>query len=105
MESAANALHIANDYIMSGCLWPCENSWNTRRHYQQIQYHYVANDTGYDNIYSNQLQVRANLAEIILSGSGNSSNIVSAIKVAKDLKMTSIAIWPLAEGNVYPLLI
>ena len=61
----------------------------------------LANDTGYENIYSNQLKVRANQDDILiaLSGSGNSGNIVNAIKTARDLGMRSVAILAFDGGQ------
>ena len=61
----------------------------------------LANDTGYENIYSNQLKVRANQDDILvaLSGSGNSGNIVNAIKASRDLRMKSVAILAFDGGQ------
>ena len=44
----------------------------------------LANDTGYDNIYSHQLEVKGRQGDllIVLSGSGNSANVVRALKTA-----------------------
>ena len=103
--SAANALHIANDlHYGVGACGPAPKIPGIRVEALPANTGIItclANDTGYDNIYSNQLQVRANPGDILiaLSGSGNSSNIVSAIKVAKDLKMTSIAILAFSGGQ------
>ena len=69
---------------------------------QQIQgLLHAANDTGYENIYANQLEVRANENDILiaLSGSGNSINIVKAIETAKQLKMKSVAILAFDGGQ------
>lgn len=103
--SAANALHIANDLhygigacgqapIISGIrveALPANTGIITC----------LANDTGYENIYSKQLEVKANQHDILiaLSGSGNSSNIVNAIKTARDLKMKSVAILAFSGGQ------
>ena len=54
----------------------------------------LANDTGYDNIYSNQLEVKASKNDllIVLSGSGNSKNIINALKYARSIELKSYAI-------------
>jgi D-sedoheptulose 7-phosphate isomerase len=61
----------------------------------------LANDTGYENIYANQLKVKANKNDILiaLSGSGNSDNIVNALKAAKALKMKTVAILAFSGGQ------
>ena len=102
--SAANALHIANDmhYGIGACgpliipgmrveALPANTGIITC----------LANDTGYENIYSNQLKVRANQDDVLiaLSGSGNSGNIVNAIKTARDLGMRSVAILAFDGGQ------
>ena len=54
----------------------------------------LANDTGYENIFSQQLEVKSNIGDLLiaLSGSGNSANIIKAIKVAKDKGLKTYAI-------------
>lgn len=103
--SAANALHIANDlhYGIGACghapivpgirveALPANTGIITC----------LANDTGYENIYGKQLEVKANQNDILiaLSGSGNSENIVKAIMTARDLKMKSVAIVAFSGGK------
>ena len=54
----------------------------------------LANDTGYENVFSNQLEVKANENDLLiaLSGSGNSLNIVRAINTAKAKNIKTISI-------------
>ena len=61
----------------------------------------LANDTGYENIFSHQLEVKANEGDIliVLSGSGNSNNIVKALETAKMLKVRSFAIIAFDGGK------
>ena len=103
--SAANALHIANDlhYGVGACgpgpiipgmrveALPANTGIITC----------LANDTGYENIYANQLNTRANQQDMLiaLSGSGNSPNIINAIKAARELKMKSTAILAFDGGQ------
>jgi len=102
--SAANAIHLANDlhYGIGACgagpqlaglrvdALPANAGVITC----------LANDTGYDNIYSHQLQVKSRPGDIliVLSGSGNSANVVRALKTAKDLGLTSYAILAFSGG-------
>jgi len=103
--SAANAIHLANDfqYGIGNCGPPpkhlglrvealCAN---------QGIITCLANDTGYENIYSNQLQVKANPNDllIVLSGSGKSSNVINAIKTARLMGLKSYAILAYNGGE------
>ena len=103
--SAANALHIANDlHYGIGACGPAPHIPGMRVEALPANTGIItclANDTGYENIYANQLKVRANHDDILiaLSGSGNSGNIVNAIKVARDLRMKSVAILAFDGGQ------
>jgi len=102
--SAANAIHMANDfnYGIGACgqmpnipglrveALPANTSIITC----------VANDTGYDNIFAHQLEVKARPKDllIVLSGSGNSSNVVRAIETASVIGLRSYAIVAFRGG-------
>lgn len=103
--SSANALHIANDFHYG--------IGNSGSNYQLPGIRVealssntgiitcLANDIGYENIYSHQLEVKANSDDllIVLSGSGNSNNVVNAIVTANKLKMKSFAILAFDGGR------
>lgn len=57
----------------------------------------ISNDFGYKNVFSRQIEGLANKNDILISltTSGNSINIINAIKKAKDLKLKTI----LFSGN------
>ncbi len=103
--SAANALHIANDlHYGIGACGPAPVIPGMRVEALPANTGIItclANDTGYENIYANQLKVKANHSDILiaLSGSGNSSNIVKAIDTAKQLGMQSVAILAFDGGR------
>ena len=61
----------------------------------------MANDTGYDNIYSHQLEVKGRPGDLLiaLSGSGNSANVVRALETAATLKLKSFAILAFTGGR------
>lgn len=54
----------------------------------------LANDTGYENIFSEQIANQGNPGDllIVLSGSGNSKNIINVILEAKNKKITTAGI-------------
>ena len=103
--SAANAIHMANDFHFGiGCSQTdaeripglrvsalCSN---------QAIITCLANDIGYEHIYSNQLEVHASSRDvlIVLSGSGNSKNIINALETAKNIGVKSCAILGYSGG-------
>lgn len=92
--SAANAMHLANDLLYginpSGAsalrveALPSNSSVITC----------LANDIGYHDIFAHQLKVKGEPGDvlIVLSGSGNSPNIVQALDIAKHMKIKTYAI-------------
>ena len=92
--SAGNAIHLANDFIYGiakktgGGLKAISLSDNS------AVITCLANDVGYDYIFSEQLAVQAEEYDllIVLSGSGNSSNIIHAVEQAKKMHVKSFAI-------------
>jgi len=107
--SAANAIHMANDfhYGIGACgagprlpglrveALPANTGIITC----------LANDTGYDNIYAHQLEVKARKDDvlIVLSGSGNSANVVHALEIAKQRGMKSFALLAFSGGRCLEL--
>ena len=103
--SAANALHMANDfhYGIGACgsepILPGLRVEALSANVGVLTC--LANDTGYENIYAQQLQVKANSDDLllVLSGSGNSSNVVNALVTAQELGMRSYAIVAFSGGR------
>lgn len=103
--SAGNAIHLANDFLYgiskksgSGLrvnALPANTSLITC----------LANDEGYDEIYSLQLAVQARRDDvlIVLSGSGNSPNIIKALEQAKIIGMKSFAVLGYSGGKAKDL--
>jgi len=65
----------------------------------------LANDEGYEHVFSAQLKVFANPDDllIVLSGSGNSPNILKALEMARELKMRSFAVVGFTGGKCLEL--
>ena len=92
--SAANAIHIANDFIYGiGKRSDAAMKVHALTANQSILT-CLANDISYADIFSYQLEVLGQRDDILiaLSGSGNSPNIIRAIETAKDIGMHTFAI-------------
>ncbi len=66
----------------------------------------IANDSGYDDIFAKQLRALGQSGDILLaiSTSGNSNNILQAIKAAHDKRMNVIALTGGDGGKIQTLL-
>jgi D-sedoheptulose 7-phosphate isomerase len=99
--SAGNAIHLANDYLYGiakrtgGGIRVISLSANS------AVITCLANDVGYDSIYSEQLAVQAQAGDllIVLSGSGNSPNIIRVLEQAKIMGVKSYAILGYSGGR------
>lgn len=103
--SAANAVHLANDFLY-GC--SRELGVGLRVHAlpaNQAVLTCLGNDEGYDKIFALQLavQARPNDLLIVLSGSGNSPNILEVLKEARRIGVKSYAILGFAGGKAKAL--
>ncbi|OCG02991.1 D-sedoheptulose 7-phosphate isomerase [Gilliamella sp. wkB112] len=65
----------------------------------------VANDFGYDHIFSRYLEGVGQKGDVLLclSGSGNSKNVIQAMKTAKEIGLTTIALTGNDGGLMAPL--
>lgn len=99
--SAANAIHLANDFIYGAGI---KNGGGLRAEALSANAAVLtclANDLGYDRIYSEQIRIKANPDDIliVLSGSGNSANVVNAIESANEKGMKTFAILGFSGGR------
>ena len=107
--SAGNAIHIANDWFYGvGNCGPGEKGPGINIEAlssNQAILTCLANDTGYENIYLEQLKVKAKEGDIliVLSGSGESQNIINALKYSRDVGMKSFAILGFNGGKCLDL--
>jgi D-sedoheptulose 7-phosphate isomerase len=103
--SAANAMHMANDFHYGiGACGPGPRLPGLRVEALPANAGIItclANDTGYDNIYAHQLQVKGRRDDllIVLSGSGNSANVVRAVETAQQLGMKTFAVLAFSGGR------
>ena len=100
--SAGNAIHMANDFIYGAGV----NNKNGGLKVEALSSNQavitcLANDLGYDFIYSEQIKVKGKEGDILiaLSGSGNSKNIVNAINEANQIGMNTFAILGYSGGE------
>ncbi len=99
--SAGNAAHIANDFLygISKALGS-----GLRVHALSANSSVLtclANDKGYDEVFSYQLAVQANKNDIliVLSGSGESPNILKALETAAEMGLKSYGILGFSGGK------
>lgn len=99
--SAGNAVHLANDFLYG--ISKTQGS-GLRVHALPANTAVLtclANDEGYDRIYSLQLAVQARAGDllVVLSGSGNSPNILKALEQARAMSVKSYAILGYSGGT------
>ena len=103
--SAANAMHMANDFHYGiGACGPGPKLPGLRVEALPANAGLItclANDTVYANIYSHQLEVKGRPGDllIVLSGSGNSPNVVKALETSKRMGLRSYAILAFSGGR------
>jgi len=99
--SAGNAIHLANDFIYGVGV---KNRVGMRVEALSANPAVItclANDIGYDNIYAEQLKVKAHPGDllIVLSGSGNSQNVIKALETGNAIGMKTFAILGFSGGR------
>ena len=99
--SAGNAIHLANDFLFG-----VGAKYGVGMKVEAISANpavltCLANDIGYDQIYAEQLRVKGAPGDvlIVLSGSGNSPNIVKALEMANTLGMKTFALLGFSGGK------
>jgi len=102
--SAANASHFAQD-LAKGIFFekPVAKTMKAISLTDNIAHiTAIANDTGYQNIFSAQLNTYAQDSDVLIciSGSGNSQNITEAVKAAKQKNMFVIGVTGFDGGQL-----
>lgn len=99
--SAGNAIHLANDFTYGVGV---KNGGGMRIEALSANPAVItclANDIGYENIYAEQLKVKAHPKDIliVLSGSGNSQNVINALETGNNIGMKTFAILGFTGGR------
>jgi len=99
--SAGNAIHLANDYLYGIAKRTGGGMRVLSLAANAAVITCLANDVGYDSIYSEQLAVQGQKGDllIVLSGSGNSPNILKALEQARAMGVRSCAILGYSGGK------
>jgi len=98
--SAGNAIHLANDMLYALSKTPGSGLRVNALPANAAVITCLANDEGYDKIFSLQLGVQADPGDVLIvfSGSGNSPNIVEALREASRIGMHSYAVLGFSGG-------
>lgn len=99
--SAGNAIHLANDFLYGISKKHGSGLRVTALPANSSVLTCLANDVGYEDIFSMQLAVQARREDvlIVLSGSGNSANILKALEEAQKIGMRTFAILGYSGGK------
>lgn len=103
--SAGNAIHLANDFLYGISKQKGSALRVTALPANSSVLTCLANDEGYDQIFSLQLAVLANRGDVLiaLSGSGNSPNIVKVLEQAREMGVKTYAILGYTGGKAREL--
>jgi D-sedoheptulose 7-phosphate isomerase len=103
--SAGNAIHLANDFLYGIAKRTGGGMRVSSLSANAAVITCLANDVGYGSIYSEQLAVQAQSGDllIVLSGSGNSPNILKVLEQAGGMGVTSCAILGYSGGKAKAL--
>jgi D-sedoheptulose 7-phosphate isomerase len=99
--SAGNAIHLANDFIYGAGIAFGKGLKVEALSSNPAVLTCLANDIGYDQIYSEQIRVKGRPRDVLvaLSGSGNSPNIVKALEIGNELGLVTFAILGFDGGK------
>ena len=92
--SAAIAVHMTSDFLRNGRL-------RTHSMHDPAVMTCLANDFGYEQVFSKQLDLVADAGDILvaISSSGKSQNILNAVQSARERKCRITTLSGFAEGN------
>lgn len=99
--SAGNAIHLANDFIYGAGVSFGKGLKVEALSANSAVLTCLANDIGYDQIFSEQIRVKGQPGDLLiaLSGSGNSPNILKALEVGNELGLKTFAILGFDGGK------
>lgn len=99
--SAGNAIHLANDFLFGAGRSAGGGLKVEALSANPSVLTSLANDVGYEEIFAEQLKVKAAPGDvlIVLSGSGNSPNVVKALQIGNHKGMRTFAILGYSGGQ------
>ncbi|WP_430396139.1 SIS domain-containing protein [Ferrovibrio sp.] len=104
--SAGNAIHLANDFVYGCTKGVCDTGIRVHAlSANAATLTCLANDIGYDAVYSVQVRNYARPGDllVVFSGSGNSPNIIEALKAARAIGVTTAAVLGYSGGQAKAL--
>ncbi|HEY1857209.1 SIS domain-containing protein [Acidocella sp.] len=103
--SCGNAVHLANDFVYAMSKQPGSGLRAHALPANPAVLTCLANDEGYEQIFSLQLGVLARPGDVLIvfSGSGNSPNILKALEEARRIGMRSYAVLGYSGGQAKEL--
>lgn len=98
--SAGNAIHLANDFIYGVAKRTGGGMRVSALSANPAVLTCLANDLGYEYVFSEQLAVLGNTGDllVVFSGSGNSPNVVAALRQARQQGIRSYAVLGYSGG-------
>ena len=99
--SAGNAIHLANDYLYGVAKDKISHGVRVEAlSANPAVITCLANDIGYDEVFSTQILTKGGNGDLllVLSGSGNSPNVVKALEAGKKTRMRTFAILGYTGG-------
>ena len=99
--SAGNAIHLANDFLLGAGRCAGRGLRVEALSANAAVLTALANDVGYDRVFADQIKVKASPGDvlIVLSGSGNSPNVVAALETGNATGMKTFAILGFSGGR------
>ncbi|SEP08744.1 D-sedoheptulose 7-phosphate isomerase [Rhodospirillales bacterium URHD0017] len=103
--SAGNTIHLANDFLYGISKKPGSGLRVTALPANPAVVMALANDEGYEHVFSMQLAVLAEPGDVLIvcSGSGNSPNILRALECAREMGLRSYAVLGYGGGKAKQL--
>jgi D-sedoheptulose 7-phosphate isomerase len=99
--SAGNAIHLANDFLYGAGISNGVGMRVEALTANAAVLTCLANDIGYDQIFAEQLRVKANPEDVLIvfSGSGNSPNVIKALETGNAIGMKTFAVLGYSGGK------
>lgn len=92
--SAGISMHMTTDFLKNGHL-------RTHSMHDPATLTCIANDYGYENVFSKQIEMAADAGDVLvaISSSGSSENILRAVRLARNKKCHIVTLTGFAKDN------